>query len=96
MPLFVLIGWDGPNGVAVRQTHRPAHLDRLKALDAEGRVRLGGPLTDGAGSLLVIDFADQAQAEAWMAEDPYLKAGGFARTEVHPFVAGFPQTKQPA
>lgn len=90
MPLFALLGWDGPRGQDLRKLHRAAHLARLESLTAEGRVVAAGPLTDGAGSLLVIDFADQAAAEAWMAGDPYVRAGVFARTEVHPFTLVFP------
>lgn len=91
MALFALMGWDGPQGPALRKEHRPAHLARLTALDQAGRVAAAGPLTDGAGSLLVIDFPDQAAAERWMAEDIYVTAGVFARTEVHPFTRVFPK-----
>ena len=90
MALFVLLGWDGPQGAALRKVHRPAHLERLEALTRDGRVVAAGPLTDGAGSLLVIDFADQAAAERWLAGDIYVTAGVFARTEVHPFTRVFP------
>ena len=37
------------------------------------------------GSLVVAEFADQASAERWLAEDPYVKQGVFARTTVRPF-----------
>lgn len=52
--LFVILGFDGPEGAAKRPLYRPAHLARIEALDAERRVLLAGPLTDGAGSLIVM------------------------------------------
>ncbi len=42
--------------------------------------------TDGpAGSLLVIDVADRAEAEALVATDPYVKAGLFESSVIRPF-----------
>ena len=55
---FVILGFDGPDGEAKRKIHRPAHLARLEPLDAQGRVVLAGPLTDRAGSLIVIEGTD--------------------------------------
>lgn len=92
MPLFALLGWDGPRGQELRKVHRAAHLERLAALDAEKRVVAAGPLTDGAGSLLLIDFEDQAAAERWMQDDVYAREGIFARVEVHPYTLVFPKT----
>ena len=91
MPLFAMYGWDGPQGAERRKIHRPEHLARLAELDAQGRVIAAGPLTDGVGSLLIIDFPDQDAAAAWMAADVYLREGIFARTEVHPFILAFPK-----
>ena len=34
------------------------------------------------GSLVVLDVADRAAAEAWAAGDPYARAGLFARVEI--------------
>lgn len=91
MSLFALYGWDGPQGAELRKIHRAEHLARLEALQAEGRVMAAGPLTDGAGSLLILDFPDQPAAEAWMADDVYVRAGIFERTETHPFTLVFPK-----
>jgi uncharacterized protein YciI len=37
------------------------------------------------GSTLIIDVADQADADAFANGDPFVEAGLFARTSVHPF-----------
>lgn len=88
---FVIIGWDGPNGQAKRPQHRPAHLERLQALDNQGKLIYAGPFTDNAGSLIIIEANSIEEAEAFVQEDPYVKEGIFDRMEVHPFKQVFPK-----
>lgn len=77
---FVLYCVDKPDHAQVRADNRPDHLDYLKSkLD---QIVIAGPLLaeDGErvrGSLLVIEVADRAGAEAFAAGDPYAKAGLF-------------------
>lgn len=88
---FVILGFDGPHGQARRKVHRPAHLARMEPLDREGRVVLAGPLTDKAGSLIVIEAESLEDAEKFAREDPYTVHGVFERVEVHPFTQIFPK-----
>ena len=88
--IFVIIGYDGPDGQAKRKLHRQAHLDRMEPLDKAGKVLLAGPLTDGAGSLIVIEAGSLEEAQAFVEQDPYVTQGVFARYEVHPFMQVFP------
>ncbi|MGE0644285.1 MAG: YciI family protein [Nitrospira sp.] len=88
---FVVIGYDGPEGEAKRKIHRSAHLQNLESLDREGRVVLAGPLTDKAGSLLVLEFETQKEAEDFAHHDPYTVHGVFDRIEIHPFMQVFPK-----
>jgi uncharacterized protein YciI len=72
----------------VRTENRPAHLDYLKG--QVDKLLIAGPLLadDGAtvlGSLLVIEAADRAAAEAFAAGDPYAKAGLFEKVTVIAF-----------
>ena len=83
--LFVIIGYDGPNGAKLRPSVRLAHLENLRPLVEAGRVIVGGPFTDGSGSLMVIDFEDEAAAKAFANSDPYVKQGVFERVEIRPF-----------
>ena len=87
MPLFALIGWDGPDAAALRQQHRPAHLEGIEALAAQGRLRQAGPLLDSAGqpcgSLVVFEAANLDAARQFAAADPYIVNGVFGRYEVH-------------
>ena len=76
--LVALIAHDKPGALAVRQENRPAHVEYLKT---GSTVQQAGPLLDSAGemcgSLVILDVADMAEAEAWVAGDPYGKAGLF-------------------
>lgn len=81
--LIALIGRDKPGALQVRLDNRADHVAYLKG---SGAVSQAGPLLDDAGemcgSLVVLDVADMAAAEAWAAEDPYAKAGLFASVEL--------------
>jgi len=83
--LFVIIGYDGPDGARLRPTIRPAHLANLKPLVEQGRMIIGGPFTDGSGSLMVVDFPSESEAREFARNDPYTAQGVFARVEVRPF-----------
>lgn len=89
---FVIIGYDGTEGEAKRKIHRSAHLANLEPLERQGRVILAGPLTDKTGSLLVLEFEDQNEAEQFAHNDPYTVHGVFERVEIHPFMQVLPKT----
>ncbi|OQW31607.1 MAG: hypothetical protein A4E19_08325 [Nitrospira sp. SG-bin1] len=88
---FVIIGYDSPGGEAKRKIHRAAHLASLESLDKQGRVVLAGPLTDKAGSLLVLEFETEKEVEDFVRHDPYTVYGVFERVEIHPFLQVFPK-----
>lgn len=90
---FVIIGYDGPDGEAKRKVHRSAHLSNLESLDRQGRVVLAGPLTDKAGSLLVLEFETQKEAEEFARNDPYTIHGVFDRIEIHSFMQVLPKAR---
>lgn len=98
--LYMVLGHDVPNSLEKRKASRPAHVERLKQLQAEGRLILAGPRpavdsTDPGeagfiGSLVVVEFPDLASARAWADEDPYMKAGVYSHVDVHPFIKTMP------
>jgi uncharacterized protein YciI len=88
---FVIIGYDGPEGEARRKIHRPAHLANLDLLDKQGRVIFAGPLTDKAGSLMILEFGTREEAEQFARNDPYTVHGVFERVEIHPFTQVLPR-----
>ena len=85
--LFALICTDRPGGLDLRLATRPAHLAFLER--EGGRIMSGGAMLDAegkpCGSLLVIEAADRAEAEAFAAGDPYARAGLFESTVIRPF-----------
>lgn len=98
MPLFVILGHDGPRGAERRPEVRPRHLEHLRPLDREGRVLVAGPLfaDDGRtprGSLIVLEAPDLDAARELAARDPYVAEGVFDRYEVRPFTRVFPEAK---
>jgi hypothetical protein len=94
--LFAITCTDKPGALDLRMANRPAHLEHLKAHEAS--LVLVGPLLDPAGqpcgSLLVVEAADRAAAEALAAADPYAKAGLFESVVVRPFRTVFKDGKQ--
>jgi uncharacterized protein YciI len=88
--LFVIIGHDGRDAKDKRPMHRPAHLAHLEPLSQAGKVLLAGPLTDGAGSLIVLDAESRGAVWELVGRDPYVVHGIFERVEVHPFMQVFP------
>lgn len=93
--LYVIIGEDVPDSLPRRIAARPAHLERLKALQEAGRLLLAGPFpaidspdpgpAGFSGSLIVAEFASLEEARAWADADPYVSSGVYARVTVKPF-----------
>ena len=60
--LFAFICKDKPGHLNVRMETRPAHLEHLNKLNAEGTLKIAGPFLDAEGkpngSLVIVDAAD--------------------------------------
>ncbi len=91
MAHFVLVCLDKPDALDLRMATREAHFAWARGLD--GMVRLGGPFLDEAGrmvgSLIIIEAADMAAAQAFSRDDPYRKAGLFQSVDIRPWRATF-------
>ena len=93
--LYAIIATDVANSLDARLAARPAHLERLQQLKAEGRIVLAGPhpaidsndpgAAGFSGSLIVAEFDSLADAQRWADEDPYVAAGVYANVMVKPF-----------
>lgn len=74
---FALFLHDKPGMVGKRAEHLETHRAYLSAKN--DKFYCAGPLLDdegkSKGSLLVLDFKDRAEAEAWIAAEPFGKAG---------------------
>ena len=85
---------DDPALADLRVAVRPSHKAYLA--DVADRIAFAGPLlgADGRtmiGSLLAIDFETLAQARAWLADEPFTRAGLYAHVQVHAFENLWPQ-----
>jgi len=99
--LYAIISTDNNGSLEKRLAARPAHLERLQQLQAEGRLVLAGPHpaidteNPGAagftGSLVVAEFDNLPDAQQWADTDPYMAAGVYANVTVKPFKKVFPQ-----
>ena len=95
MMFYAIIGEDRPGTLEQRMAARPAHVERLLALQQEGRLLLAGPCpaidspdpgsAGFTGSLIVAEFASLAAAKAWADADPYIAAGVYEKVSVKPF-----------
>lgn len=93
--LYAIVCEDVEYSLEKRKSVRPAHLERLQALKAEGRLVLAGPhpavdVDDPGeagftGSLIVAEFDSLEDAQAWADADPYVAAGVYAEVKVKPF-----------
>ena len=93
--LYAILGEDRPDALARRLAARPAHLERLRALEEEGRLILAGPFpaidspdpgpAGFTGSLIVAELASLEAAQTWADADPYVAAGVYASVSVRPF-----------
>lgn len=98
--LYAIIGSDAPGSLDKRLSARPAHLGRLEALQADGRILVAGPFpaidsndpgpAGFTGSLIVADFDSLDAAQTWADADPYVAAGVYASISVKPFKKVFP------
>ena len=98
--LYAIQGIDNANSLEIRKQTRPAHIERLNALKAQGRLILAGPhpAIDSSdpgpegftGSLIVAEFKDLEEAQAWANQDPYVNAGVYQKVSVKPFIKALP------
>ena len=98
--LYVIIGEDRPGSLDQRLATRPAHLERLHALQADGRLFVAGPCpaidspdpgpAGFSGSIIIAEFASLVAAQAWADADPYVAAGVYEKVSVKPFKKALP------
>jgi len=98
--LYVIIGEDTPCTLDQRLAARPAHVERLQALQAEGRLIIAGPCpaidspdpgpAGFSGSIIIAEFASLEAARSWADADPYVAAGVYEKVTIKPFKKALP------
>ena len=99
---FVILGTDRPGALERRMAARPAHREYLHNPPQPHRVRLlhGGPTlaADGEqmnGSLVIVEADSLADAEHFVANDPYRKADLFESVVIRPWAWATGKPEQP-
>jgi uncharacterized protein YciI len=92
--MYAIVCFDVPDSAALRDAHRAAHQQFLDA--NAGKIAYGGPLkgrADGpsTGAIIVVDCATRAEAEAFIAADPFHRAGVYESVAVRAFKQVFPR-----
>lgn len=92
---YMIYAQDVENSLSDRLKARPDHLARLTALVDEGRLLVAGPTpaidaedpgpAGFTGSLVIAEFTNLEEAQAWADDDPYIAAGVYAKVTVKPY-----------
>jgi uncharacterized protein YciI len=88
---FLILATDYADKIQLRKKIRPSHRDYLrKPIGHNVTVHLGGPTLNADnssmnGTLLVVETNSIEQVKAFIADDPYSKAGLFDSVEVRPW-----------
>ncbi len=85
--LYAIVCHDRKDAGTIRADNRPLHLEFLKE-HAAHRAHAIGPMlgddeTSMVGSILILDFDNKSEAEAFAAADPYAKAGLFESVSIN-------------
>ena len=92
--MYAIVCFDRPDSASLRDAHRAAHAEFLEK--NAGRILFGGPLkgrADGpsTGAIIVLDCVSREQAEAFIAADPFHRAGVYESVAVRAFKQVFPR-----
>jgi uncharacterized protein YciI len=98
--LYAIIAEDKAGTLDKRMAARPAHVERLQALQSEGRLILAGPCpaidspepgpAGFSGSIIIAEFASLEVARTWADADPYITAGVYEKVVIKPFKKALP------
>lgn len=98
--LYLIYAEDVENSLELRKHARPAHVERLQTLKAQGRLIIAGPnpTIDSSepgdagfsGSMIVAEFESLNAAQEWADADPYIAAGVYKKVTVKPYLKVLP------
>ncbi|ASP49700.1 YciI family protein [Cognaticolwellia beringensis] len=92
---YLIYSEDVENSLALRMSVRENHLDRLRALQDQGKLLVAGPCpaidsenpgdAGFTGSLIIAEFDSLDAAKLWADADPYIAAGVYKNVTVKPY-----------
>ena len=95
---YVIITKDKPDSLALRNEVRAVHIDYLTA-NQHRLLAAGAQIEDdgsgGSGGVIIVDTDDRKEAEDFIANDPFTKAGLFSDVKVDALAQGVLQLRAP-
>jgi uncharacterized protein YciI len=91
MAKFVSILTFDPAANETRLGVRPAHRDYLKSLLDSGKLVISGPYVDDSGAVIIYEAADEAEARALIAADPYTGANVVKESSLREWKQVYPE-----
>jgi uncharacterized protein len=91
MAHYLILAQDyiGPDALSHRMSVRPRHLEFMKSFKDAGKYIVGGARLNAhdqmAGSMVVLDFEDQAEIEAYVSAEPYIQEKVWEHYSIEPF-----------
>lgn len=88
---FLIIANDfrDPDALARRLQQRPAHIEGVRRMKAEGTFLDGGAILDEegrmVGSMVLVEFPSRAEVDAWLVADPYVTGQVWEHITIRPF-----------
>ncbi len=91
MPQYLILAEDFKDAEALdrRMSIREKHLERARAEQAKGVLKVGGAKFSETGtmfgSMLVVELENEDAVKQWIAEDPYVTGRVWEETQIIPF-----------
>ena len=88
---FLILAHDFRDSEALsrRMQQRPAHIDGVRRMKAEGTFLEGGAMLDDegrmVGSMILVEFSSRTEVDEWLAGDPYVTGQVWEHITVRPF-----------
>lgn len=82
---YLVIGRDGKDAAQRRQDNRPAHLEGVKQMKADGKILYAVAMIDQGkmvGSVMVMSFSTVEELEEWKANEPYITGNVWEQIEI--------------
>jgi uncharacterized protein len=88
---FLIVAHDfrDPEALSRRMQQRPAHIEGVRRMKAEGTFLDGGAMLDDegrmVGSMILVEFPSRGEVDDWLARDPYVTGQVWEHVTVRPF-----------
>jgi uncharacterized protein YciI len=92
--LFCIVGFDTHSTDTKREQLRDKHMEYLRDLKNKNKLFSAGPLltehNKACGSVLIVDFDNQIEAENWFSREPFNLSGVYKEIKIYPYIDAMP------